>query len=231
MASVTRYLRRFCASVERAVSRGWPTGAAMSEPSTVELHALSEHVLYEVQVLFGAAAMLERHTTVPGSKLPWLEHIVTLEACVLHARSLVEFLFREPSGKVTWRDDGLAAHFFAPGEWGRLCPPRESTLDRVSKRVGKEIAHLNYGRASITDELKTWPFAQIAAAVGRPLRVFIDHVPESRVVPNFRDRVRTAFPDYLRFPIAVSYPPDSWPPATATRMADAPSPGPLASAP
>ena len=70
--------------------------------------------------------------------------------------------------------------------------------------------------------MKQWRFAQIAAAVGRPLRVFIDNVEPEKVIPDFRAHVRAAFPEFLRFPVAVSFPADDWPPPAATGLAGPP---------
>jgi hypothetical protein len=199
-----------------------------------ELRVLSEHVLYDIQVLFRTADRLERYTTriytegelteeeaiQEGRELPWLEHVTLVEAFAIHARALTEFLFREHGEPGVRETDALAADYFEPGDWRALCPPKESTLDRVPKRVGEEIVHITKKRMELTSELRRWPFAQIAGAVGRPLRVFSDEVSPARIVDGFRDRVWGEFPDYLRAPAAMSWPPDWWPPSTATRIGD-----------
>lgn len=181
--------------------------------SDLELRQLSGHVVYDAQVLFGAAARLQKHVTVLGFNLPWLEHMTLLEAFAIHARGLIEFLFRERGESGVRRADGLAADYFELHQWRALCPPKEATLEDVEGRVGKEIAHVTYGRTRLSDEARQWPFAQIAGSVGRPLRVFIDNVADGRVIPGFRDDILAAMPEYLRFSVAVSYPPDWWPPA------------------
>ncbi len=188
-----------------------------------ELKKLSRHVLYEIQVLFGTAEALEVHTTTLGSELPWLTSMTYLEAFVLHARALEHFIFRDREHRGAREGDGLAVDYFAPKAWRGLCPPKETTLDPLSTRVGKEVAHITYARTVATEEMKQWRFAQIAGSIGRPLRVFIDNVDPEKVIPDFRDHVRAAFPEYLRFPVAVSFPPDDWPPPAATGMAGPPS--------
>jgi hypothetical protein len=172
-----------------------------------ELRELSGHVLYEIQVLFGTAEALEYHATVDNFELPWVAQMASLEAFVVHARALEHFVFRD-RGARTRRDDGLADDFFEPGRWAELRPPKEITLNELSPRVGKEIAHITYERTKTTEGTKQWRFAQIAASIGRPLRVFIDNVSQEKVVPDFRSQVRAAFPRFLTFPVAVSYPPD-----------------------
>jgi hypothetical protein len=48
----------------------------------------------------------------------------------------------------------------------------------VAKRVGKEVAHLTYGRLAVTPEAKLWPFPEIAEALNGVLGVFIDSIPK-----------------------------------------------------
>src|SRR4051794_40863373 len=112
-----------------------------------ELRQLSLDVLYDIQVLFGAARRLEQFVTIlytddisdeeaveEGLALPWLEHVTLVEAFAVHARALVEFLFRDRAPKVR-ATDLLAADYFRPGKWRALCPPQEATLDPVRRRV------------------------------------------------------------------------------------------------
>lgn len=139
-----------------------------------------------------------------------------IESFAIHARALIDFLFRE-RGEGGKKTDGFAADYFDPGQWRSLSPPAETTLDPVRQQVGEQIAHISYNRAALTEEATEWPFAQIAASIGRPLRVFLQHVPESLVIEGFSDRVWRAFPPFLRHPVAISHPPPNWPPPTATQ--------------
>lgn len=175
-------------------------------------------------MLFGTAEALEIHATVPGRELPRLYLMTTLEAFLVHARGLEHFIFRNPNERGTRADDGLAADYFEPGRWRELCPAKEATLEPLSSRVAKEVAHITYTRTTVTEEAKQWSFAQIAGSIGRPLRVFIDNVDAEKVIPDFRAQVREAFPLYLRQPAALSFPADNWPPSVATGMARAKKP-------
>jgi hypothetical protein len=115
-----------------------------------DLRKLSEHVLYEIEMLFGAAELLEWHVTRDGFNLPWAIHMAQIESFAIHARTLMDFLFNErsrsPRSKAA--TDGFAADYFKPGDWRGLCPSRETTLDRVTDQVGQQVAHISYPRAS-----------------------------------------------------------------------------------
>lgn len=195
-------------------------GRLMRSPS--QLRKLSGHVLYELQVLFGTAEVLQHQVLSTESDPDWLTQMVYLEAFLVHARGLDHFLFRDRASDHARNDDGLAEDFFDPGRWKEICPDKEKTLDRLSSRVGKEIAHVTYTRTTVTEDAKGWQFAQIASSIGRPFRVFIDNVEQERVIPDFSEKVRATFPPYLRQPAAISYPPDSWPPSAATGMNPSP---------
>jgi hypothetical protein len=186
---------------------------ARSDP---ELRALSDHVLYEVQMLFALTERLGSHIAMADSELPWDVEMAFLESFTLHARNLIEFLW--PDGPRR-KEDGIAADFFEPGEWARIRPPRETTLDQVPERVGREIVHMTYHRVDLAEGARAWKFGQIAASIGRCLRVFLAEVPDERVAPAFGSKAKSALPAFLRWPVAVSFPPDDWPPPIATQPA------------
>lgn len=187
------------------------------QPTGDDLRALSEHVLYEIEMLFRSAELLELHVTRDDFELPWAINMAQIESFAIHARALHDFLFQE-RGQAGKKTDGFAADYFEVGRWRSLRRPPETTLDPVREQVGQQIAHISYNRATLSEEAKQWRFAQIAASIGRPLRVFLEHVPESLVITGFHERVWRAFPAFLRQPVALSLPPLDSPPPTATRM-------------
>lgn len=176
------------------------TIAAM--PTNAQLTAFTEHLLYDVEMLFGTADLLE----ALEEEAPWVVRMGLIETFALKARSLIDFLWKDAS---TFKTDALAVHYFDDSQWAVLRPEMESTLDHVGKRAGREIAHLTYHRVSVAEEAKGWAFLHVAGSIGRCLRVFVDHVPITRVLPAFTKRVYAAMPDYLGFPVAISWPSDS----------------------
>lgn len=177
---------------------------------------LSGHLLYECEVLFGSAQVLEGHTTQDLQGLTQLAVVTLLESFTIHARNLHTFLFRSRGDRGVQKDDALAEDYFSNDEWSHLRPRKEDTLAPLSKRVAKEIAHISYSRGSISDEAKNWNFAQIAGALGRPLRFFSESVAPEKVAEDFKERLWEMFPLYLRQPAALSFPADNWPPPVAT---------------
>lgn len=77
-----------------------------------ELMAFSEHLLYDIQLFFHEARVLTRARLELSLTLVWEVEMALVESFALHARSLVDFLFRDKGRS----DDAFAAHFFEPGE-------------------------------------------------------------------------------------------------------------------
>jgi hypothetical protein len=179
-----------------------------------DLRSLSEHVLYEVQMMFRLADRLRAH--VDGrEELPWEVEMACIEAFAMHTRVLFEFLFHDPKSR--FPDDGFASDFFAPGEWEQIRERvQRSALDGLWDRAGSEIAHISYKRTSLADEARHWEFDVIAAVIGRAFRLFLENVSPAVVVDGFEQRMRATWPVYLNLPIAISFPPDKGARSVAT---------------
>lgn len=187
-----------------------------------ELRALSKHVLYEIQMLFRLADRLRAH--VDGrERLPWEVEMACIESFALHARVLMEFLWGDPKPSSRFPDDAFAAEFFPPGKWAELRDRvQQSKLDGLAKRTGREIAHLSYGRTQATAS-RDWPFDVIAGVFGRAFRLFLENVSADVVVSDFEAQIRSIWPDYLNYPVAISFPPDQYPRSVATTMLQGPN--------
>jgi hypothetical protein len=182
----------------------------MTGRPSAELQKVSEHVLYEVQMLFATATRLREH--VKGvQRLPWELEMATIESFAMHTRVLIEFLWREPQPgqKRRHKEDAFAADFMPPDEWQRVRRPPETTLDGLWNRAGSEIAHLSYKRTSVLPEERTWEFDSIAGSIGRAFRLFLGNVDPANLAEGFEQRMRDSWPPYLNFPIAVGFPPSS----------------------
>ena len=183
-------LARFAGAIRPSLD---PESSVMPTRSTDELRALSEHVLYDVQLFNRAVERLASHSITPS--LPWDVEMVLLEGFATHARALTEFLYRDRARRA---DDGLAAEYFDNGEWARLRPRRPSELRQIPTRVGREIVHITYHRIRISEAAKAWNYGQVATALGGVVRVFVENVPEERVVPQFRKDAWEALPGHVR---------------------------------
>lgn len=61
----------------------------------------------------------------------------------------------------------MLAQDFMPDsvEWSKVAPAIPAALAGVPLRVGTEIAHISYGRLSVTPEAKGWNVEEIAEAL------------------------------------------------------------------
>lgn len=158
-------------------------------------------------MLFRLADRLRAH--VDGKEpLPWDLEMACIEAFALHARVLIEFLWHDPQPNARFPDDAFAADYFQAGEWAKLrALVQDSQLAGVKVRTGREVAHLSYARTE--SEASDWPFDSLAGVFGRAFRLFLENVPKGVVSSDFEVRIRSVWPEYLNYPAAVSFPPDS----------------------
>lgn len=173
-----------------------------------ELRAMSDELLYELQMLFGSAQTLRDDIQGPekGSR-PWAERMASFEAFAIHARVLEAFLWDKPSRRHP--DDALAIDFFPDGVWEETRKRiQRSELDDLRDRAGHEIAHLSYKRLHETPETRKWKFDVIAGVVGQAFRLFLDKVDPSFLRDDFEKLLRASWPAYLNSPIAMSFPPN-----------------------
>jgi hypothetical protein len=182
-----------------------------------ELRALSEHLLYEAQMLFLTANRLRLHVT-GDEELPWELEMAAVESFAVHARVLIEFFWHEPSEGRGRRfpDDGFAADFFEGSSWAVRRAPMEATLDAVWSRASREIAHLTYKRTTKPEEARSWRFDLIAGSIGRTLRLFVENVDRALLVDDFERRLRSTWPAYLNYAVAISFPPEAGARSVAT---------------
>lgn len=183
----------------------------------MELVTFSEHLLYDVQLFFHEGRALTRARLDLTPSLPWEVEMALVESFALHARSLVDFFFRDKGRS----DDAFAAHYFEQGEWATLRPQPGPWIREVKHpdldRFGKEIAHLNYHRVTLAERAKGWPVVQIAGAIGEALWSFVSNVDPARVSPHFKPHAEREIPVFARlngWPGAIA---PVWPRASATQ--------------
>ncbi|HEY1855581.1 MAG TPA: hypothetical protein VGG40_13440 [Solirubrobacterales bacterium] len=182
-----------------------------------ELRAFSEHLLYELQMLFRLADRLRAHSE-GHEQLPWEVEMACIESFAIHARALEGFIWADRKGG-RYPDDALAADYFLIGAWATLRQRvQRSALDGMAARTGHEVAHLSYKRSAKSEAERNWPFDVIAGVIGRAFRLFLEFVPADHVVDDFESRLRSTWPEYLNYRVAMSFPPDQNPKSVATTM-------------
>jgi hypothetical protein len=98
-----------------------------------------------------------------------------IEAFTLHARVLLAFLYSEKARK----DDVIADDYVANWTCGR--PSMPEPLKLIQGRVGKEVAHLTYGRLSLSEEAKQWPIIELSREMCALVGKFLELVPEEKL--------------------------------------------------
>lgn len=152
--------------------------------SDQDLVEISNHLLYEIQMLFETARALATADRASERDVRmWATHNALLESFIIHARVLLDFLYssrRKP-------DDVIAQDFLDNASaWLQQRPKKSRLLKTSHKRVGKELAHLTYARLAVTPDEKQWQFVDIANEIGGVLKKFLRLVPEWRVSDPFR---------------------------------------------
>jgi len=152
--------------------------------SDKELVDVSEHLLYEIQMLFGTAqAMGTLDLGNENDIRIWAIRNALVESFTVHARILLDFLYSSRPKP----DDVITEDFFDNGStWLQKRPAKSQLLTTIHKRVGKEVAHLTYARLAVTPEAKQWSFVNIANEIGAVLKKFLQLVPDSRVSDSSR---------------------------------------------
>ncbi|MFH1788341.1 MAG: hypothetical protein ABH834_03060, partial [Candidatus Altiarchaeota archaeon] len=121
------------------------------ERQNAELLAASKHMYYEFWMLGEALKKVCNPGDQQGLNC-------ALESFGIHARVLTDFLFKS-SG---WEDDVLAIDYVNdPESWVNYINTKKGIRVYLTKRVGKEIAHLTYTRLNIGSEEKNWDCAKI----------------------------------------------------------------------
>jgi transcriptional regulator with XRE-family HTH domain len=161
------------------------------EISVQDLQEGSDHLFYEVWMLYQSMAHLAKSATA-RYETPLVNALI--ESFVVHARNLLCVFY----GSRQKPDDVLAADFFDdPAQWEKIRPEKTELLEKVARRVGKEMAHLTYARLKVTSQEKPWAFVEICKDIDKIIKIFQKNVAVQRVVPklltiNLRDEFRSA---------------------------------------
>ena len=139
-----------------------------------ELRKASEHLFYEIWMLNITASIGWKR----DSEVNTVVNNCIVESFGIHARNLRDFFFNT-SGK---KDDILAVDFFDdPEEWSKYINKKSDILNKINKRVGKELVHLTYTRIGKTPEEKIWEKGKIARDINRLFKDFLKRVPKERI--------------------------------------------------
>lgn len=164
------------------------------------LSQASDHLAYEVWMLDSLARELSAWQYNRGP----LQYAV-LEAFTLHARALLDFFYLPEPPRHPRADDVIAEDYLRDvlERWHATRPKRSDLLNKVNDRVGKEIAHLTYGRLSVLPIDKGWPAIKIRDELIEILTAFLNLAPPSRIGEKLRAFSPPRSPIQHPFPAVV----------------------------
>jgi hypothetical protein len=179
---------------ERATAENSSTRTAVAAdnrgmPDPTNVRELLPHLIYEIKMLLMTDLLLLREQKTPRNPdhfEDWTIHNALFEAHTIHARALYSFFF-QGRGKPA---DAVAGDYVL--NWHLLRPAAAPVLKTVSPRVGREIAHLTYGRLAYkTDEERKWAFTDITRALVAVINLWLTHAPQ-----HVRDALIGSLSDY-----------------------------------
>jgi hypothetical protein len=139
-----------------------------TENRTVEeLKAVLERLKYEVWMLWSLANILATDNQGKG-----VIHNALLESFLIHARILIEFLYKNEPYEDTVR---ASQYFTSDSLWKSIRPPKTELLKKTVKDAHKQLAHLTYTRLQGKTQ---WPYIKIANDIKAVLQVFRENLPD-----------------------------------------------------
>lgn len=152
--------------------------------SDAELRAQSVHVLWEFRQLMRLARHLYDRRDEDVIEMVDPLDVAALESFCLHARALVEFLWRDRAyDSRLGKNDAVAGDWFDSGSW-RHEEALPAEVKDVRRRTGFAVAHISYKRIN-PNETWGWHHVEIAHRIASRFYDFAADVPPERVDPRF----------------------------------------------
>ena len=142
--------------------------AKTKKPTIEELEdALKQLNDYEVWMLRSLANILAIDNQGAG-----VIHNALIEAFLIHARILIEFLYKNKTHEDTVR---ASQYFTSDSHWETSRPPKTKLLEDTEQAAHEHLAHLTYTRLQ---GKKQWSFIEIAADIGTVLKLFHENLSD-----------------------------------------------------
>ena len=122
---------------------------------------------YEVWMLWSLANILAINNQGKG-----VIHNALLESFLMHARILIEFLYKNQPYKDTVR---ASQYFTSDSPWKSIRPQKTDLLKETEEDAHKYLAHLTYTRLQ---RKRKWPYIKIANDIKSVLQVFYENLPD-----------------------------------------------------
>lgn len=133
--------------------------------------------------------------------LRWEVEMALVESFALHTRVLADFFFKDKT-RANKKTDARAWDYFPTREaWKKVAGDLPLWLSKVQNpdhnygdKFGRELAHLGFHEASLSERAGGWPVAQINTELGRVVHAFVDHVDDAKVARHFKTALRREIP-------------------------------------
>jgi len=136
------------------------------KPNKVKRKGALVALEYEVGMLGSLANVLATDNQGEG-----VIHNALLESFLIHARILIEFLYKNEA----YRDTVIASQYFTDSQ--NILPPKTKLLEETAKDAHKYLAHLTYTRTRLEGK-KQWLYIKIANDIKAVLQVFYKNLPD-----------------------------------------------------
>lgn len=162
-----------------------------------ELREQSVHVLWEFRQLMRLATHVYDRREAGVAVLVDPLDAAALESFCVHARALVEFLWRDREHKPKAdRRDAVAGDWFEDGTWAYQGELPEDLRD-VERRTGFGVAHISYNRIN-PEEAWGWNHVEIAHRIAGRFAGFVQDVNDDLVHPQFCHEATTESLEFRR---------------------------------
>jgi hypothetical protein len=147
----------------------------------------AEHLLYEVEMLFGCAEIISRNATITAFTRGDAMIVTNLlvEGFGLHLRNVVDFVDSTNSRKT----DVVAADFCNSGSWECARRKVPQTLREARRMADKQVAHLTTGRHKGNSASKSWPVDSLIEDVKQVLIMFQAMARTDALSPKVTDLI------------------------------------------
>ena len=145
------------------------------------LKKASEHVFYEIWMLYNAATILKTTTDQ-------LSKNIILESFAIHARNSFDFFYPK---KHFANSDILATDYLINKKLYNEQKTKKKILKYLVRKADKQIAHLTYTRNKYSLKTKGWYFKDISGKFQPTVIAFYDNLPENRRRWDYFQRLKT----------------------------------------
>ncbi|MFV2043982.1 MAG: hypothetical protein ACC700_12210 [Anaerolineales bacterium] len=149
-----------------------------------------EHIFYEIDMLAWTASFLiaMKHSN-PSGPLATAVSNSFLDAFAVHARNLVDFLYKRDS-ESDQETDIVVQDYVDGSKLEGVLPEMTSALGLVNRKANKQVAHLTIERlVEFETQGKEWKFGQIAVDIMSALNAISHLFPPAVTSEAFRQMI------------------------------------------